>query len=246
MSDALGTSTPTSMTVVATSTSTRASVNAAIAASFSAGASGRARDRRADRAGPSARSRAASSAARHATASDSSMAVQTQYACSPPAHARRIRATTSGRRARGRDRGVDRGGFPAAARRLPRCRDRRTRSSRGCGGSGSRSSRADAGASSRARPCREGRAAARPRSGAARSTMTSPRFAKVTCDWNSACVPTAIAAVPAAMSAVVRARSRLPSRPDSQATRTPSGSSQSRKLLKCCSASSSVGAMSAT
>ena len=78
------------------------------------------------------------------------------------------------------------------------------------------------------------------------STMTSPRFAKATLDWNSACVPTATAASPPVMPAIARERSRIPSCPERETTRIPSGSSQARKFVKCCSASSSVGAMRAT
>ena len=229
ISEALGTSTPTSMTVVATSTSNRAALNASIAASFSAGfirpctrptrRSGRA----------SASSAAVSSAARHASASDSSMAVQTQYACSPPAHARRTRATTSGRRCDGAT-AVSTGVRPGGSSSI-------TETSRSayaviarvrgigvavmtswCGRSPPRSplSRSASRWPTPNRCCS--------------STMTSPRSAKATCDWNSAWVPTATAVSAPAMRAVARARSPAASRPESQSTRTPRGSSQPRRF----------------
>ena len=59
-------------------------------------------------------------------------------------------------------------------------------------------------------------------------------------------LPTATAASPPAMAASARARSRPPIAPERKTTGTPSGSSQLRKLAQCCSASSSVGAISAT
>ena len=63
----------------------------------------------------SASSRAVSSAARHASASDSSMVVQTQYACSPPAHARRMAGDDLGSALRRRHRGVHRSSPPGGS-----------------------------------------------------------------------------------------------------------------------------------
>ncbi|MNP26574.1 hypothetical protein D3C76_1194350 [compost metagenome] len=77
------------------------------------------------------------------------------------------------------------------------------------------------------------------------SMIASARCLNLTSSWNSAWVPTTIGAPPAICSrALTRA---LPlSLPASQATSMPSGSSQRLKVMKCCSARISVGAISAT
>ena len=78
------------------------------------------------------------------------------------------------------------------------------------------------------------------------STIASASEAKATLSCISACVPTTTWARPLAISSRAAARALPVTLPASQATRRPRGSSQARKLPRCCSASSSVGAISAT
>ncbi|OIQ80460.1 hypothetical protein GALL_377780 [mine drainage metagenome] len=61
--------------------------------------------------------------------------------------------------------------------------------------------------------------------------MASPSRAKRTCDWMTAWVPSTSCACPLAAACSAQSRSRLPWLPESHATRTPSGSSQSASWM---------------
>ncbi|MNN37120.1 hypothetical protein D3C81_1510520 [compost metagenome] len=76
--------------------------------------------------------------------------------------------------------------------------------------------------------------------------MASARSLNTTASCISACVPTTTCAWPEATSSSTLLRALPVTLPASQVTRTPSGSSQARRLSRCCSANSSVGAASAT
>ena len=75
--------------------------------------------------------------------------------------------------------------------------------------------------------------------------IASARSRNATPSCINAWVPTTTCASPDATCASTCLRARPVTLPASQATRTPSGSSQPRRLLRCCSASSSVGAINA-
>src|SRR5881628_2184312 len=77
------------------------------------------------------------------------------------------------------------------------------------------------------------------------STTASPRRAKVTPSWMSACVPTASGIVPSASPASAARRAFPLTAPVSSTGSTPRGAASGRTVSRCCSASSSVGAMSA-
>ncbi|MNL34950.1 hypothetical protein D3C87_1569480 [compost metagenome] len=77
------------------------------------------------------------------------------------------------------------------------------------------------------------------------SMITSARFLNCTSSWNNAWVPTTIG-VPLAICSSAATRFLPLSLPASHATSMPSGSSQRLKVMKCCSARISVGAISAT
>src|SRR5881628_1723820 len=76
------------------------------------------------------------------------------------------------------------------------------------------------------------------------STMASPRRAKATPSWMSACVPTASGMVPSASPASALFRAFPLTAPVSSTGSMPSGAASGRTVSKCCSASSSVGAIS--
>ncbi|KAG1436447.1 hypothetical protein G6F56_013552 [Rhizopus delemar] len=76
--------------------------------------------------------------------------------------------------------------------------------------------------------------------------MARARSWTTTASCISAWVPTTTCASPLATCSITLARALPVTLPASQAMRTPSGSSQPRRLLRCCSASSSVGAANAT
>ncbi len=77
------------------------------------------------------------------------------------------------------------------------------------------------------------------------STITSARRWNVTPSWNSAWVPTAMCTSPLATAAMALRRVRAGCEPESSATVMPSGRNQASSVRQCCSASSSVGAISA-
>jgi hypothetical protein len=98
---AFGTSTPTSITVVATSRSRRPALNACITVSLRAGGIRPCTSPIRSSGSASASAAAVSSAAWWRTSSDSSISGHTQYAWRPAPHAAWIRATTSSRRVSG-------------------------------------------------------------------------------------------------------------------------------------------------
>ncbi|MOA58083.1 hypothetical protein D3C78_1824070 [compost metagenome] len=75
--------------------------------------------------------------------------------------------------------------------------------------------------------------------------ITRARRRNCTSSWNRAWVPTTIG-TPLAIFSSAAVRTLPLSLPASQATSMPSGSSHLLKLMKCCSARISVGAISAT
>ena len=77
------------------------------------------------------------------------------------------------------------------------------------------------------------------------STTATARSANSTSRWISACVPTAIPTSPEATSWCAARRSRAVMLDVRSATRTPSSAQRPSIVRKCCSASVSVGAMSA-
>ena len=77
------------------------------------------------------------------------------------------------------------------------------------------------------------------------STMTSPSRAKAIDSWNSACVPMTIWISPLAAASSALRRVRAGCEPVTSATGMPSGRNHRSKFFACCSASSSVGAISA-
>ena len=98
---ASGTSTPTSMTVVATSRSSRPALNAVITASLRAPGMRPCTSPMRTSGSAAASAAAVSSAAWCRTTSDSSISGHTQYARRPDRQAASMRATTSSRRASG-------------------------------------------------------------------------------------------------------------------------------------------------
>ncbi len=77
------------------------------------------------------------------------------------------------------------------------------------------------------------------------STTTRPSRRNSTGDSASACVPTSTSIRPAASSSSSRRRAGPRTRPVSSAMRTPAAVSQEARLVACCSARISVGAISA-
>ena len=77
------------------------------------------------------------------------------------------------------------------------------------------------------------------------STTTRPSLAKDTPAWNSACVPMAICAFPAAIRSTASARSGARSLPVRSTTSMPAASASGAMVEKCWRARSSVGAISA-
>ncbi|MNU63146.1 hypothetical protein D3C71_523910 [compost metagenome] len=76
--------------------------------------------------------------------------------------------------------------------------------------------------------------------------ITRARRWNTTCSWKMAWVPTTILTLPSAMAASASSRALPFCLPASQPTLMPRGASQLAKLTACCSASSSVGAISPT
>ena len=188
---AFGTSTPTSITVVATSTSSSPRLERAPSARAARPACSRpcrqpdavaAPARRAAAAPPRPRPRAP------ARVSDSSISGQTTYACRPVVEVRAQPLVRLGRALGARPtRSRSACGSPAASRSRTRP-GRRRRSARACAGSASPSCAGRAASGRSASACR----CSTPKRCCSSTTATA-RSARSTPSWISACVPTAIA-----------------------------------------------------
>ena len=134
---------------------------------------------------------------------------------------------------------------PAAARRSPTRRDRRTPSSRACAESGVAVMINWCGSLPPCAPLsRNDRRWCTPKR-CCSSTMTRPSLSNSIDSWNSACVPTTSLISPLTTASSALRRARAGSDPVTSATGMSSARNQRSKFLACCSASSSVGAMSA-
>ena len=248
---AFGTSTPTSITVVATSTSSSPALNARIIVALLVRRRMRPCTRPTRTSGSAAAQLVAARLRRRCerrASSDSSISGHTQYAWRPARAARaRCARRRSARRAVGQHDGLRPACGRAAARRSPRRRDRRTRSSRACAGSASRSSQLVRRARRRVRPCRAASARCCTPNRCCSSMITSaePRERDAFLRTARACRSTTSQLAGREQRRARCARARAASTRSAARRDGRARSSQRAKLAACCSASSSVGAITA-